>query len=321
VNHRILSVTPNPAIDRVIFVRNFHLGAVVRADRQTVTPCGKGVNASMVIHELGGDTVALGLTAGLTGEQHMRLLDELGVAYSFLPTEGEARMQMVLVDKAAGQQSTISTQSMRASPDDLAQLLGLVDRHAEKSWGLLCGGALPPGLPRDSYAQIIHRAREHRLLTLLDSSGDGLRFGLDGFPHILKINLDELAMLDKKAASAIQAGAQNGIRYLSHRLGDWASDALIITLGANGVLAVTPQAGYAAQALEVPPVNTAGAGDAMAGAIMLSRSRGDGWSKALALGIAAAASVVMTEGTGICHREEVERLVQQVEVHETVRIG
>jgi len=47
---------------------------------------------------------------------------------------------------------------------------------------------------------------------------------------------------------------------------------------------------------------------------MLARSRGDDWSTALALGTAAAASVVMNEGTGICRREQVEELLPQVQV-------
>ena len=63
----ILTLTPNPTIDRATFVRSFRLGTVVRAEREVVTPSGKGVDASLVIHELGGETVALGLNAGHTG--------------------------------------------------------------------------------------------------------------------------------------------------------------------------------------------------------------------------------------------------------------
>jgi len=315
MSSRILSVTPNAAIDRVIFVRNFRLGAVIRAEREIVTPCGKGVNASMVIHELGGGTLALGLTAGFIGEQHRHLLDELGVPHDFLPAVGEARMQTILVDEAIGQQSSIGAQTMQAGPEHLTQLIELVGKYASESWGLMCGGSLPPGLPRDSYAQIIHSAREHGLVTLLDSSGDGLRFGVSGFPHILNVNQDELAVLDAEAAAALKAGTETGHDYLSAYVGKWASDALIVTLESKGVLAVTTDGDFVAEPLKVPVINTAGAGDAVGGAVMLARSRGDDWPTALALGTAAAASVVMTEGTGICRRQEVQRLLPDVTVH------
>ena len=55
----ILTLTPNPTIDRVIFCRSFTLGTVVRAERETVTPSGKGVGASLVIF-LGAYLIALG---------------------------------------------------------------------------------------------------------------------------------------------------------------------------------------------------------------------------------------------------------------------
>ena len=48
----ILTLTPNPTIDRVLFVRGFRTGAVVRAEREVVTPSGKGVGASLVISDV-----------------------------------------------------------------------------------------------------------------------------------------------------------------------------------------------------------------------------------------------------------------------------
>lgn len=314
MTQRILSVTPNPAIDRVVFVRNFRFDAVIRAERTVVTPCGKGVNTAMVVHELGGDTLALGLTAGLIGEQHQHLLDELGVPHDFLPARGETRMQTILVDEAIGRQSSIGAQTLYATPAHLDDLIRLVNTHAEGSWGLMCGGSLPPGLPRDSYAHIVRHARALGLITLLDSSGDGLRCGTGGFPHILKVNRAELALLDEDAAAAVDAGTDTGRDYLARYLGTWASDALIVTRGPRGILALTTEGDFAAAALDVPVVNTAGAGDAVSGGIMLARSRGAGWVEALALGSAAAASVVQNEGTGICRRQAVEELLPQVAV-------
>ncbi|NLF02670.1 MAG: 1-phosphofructokinase, partial [Anaerolineales bacterium] len=79
----ILTITPNPALDRAVFVRGFRLGAVIRAEREALSPCGKGVSTSLVIHELGGVTVALGLRAGFTGQQLTALLDARGVLHDF----------------------------------------------------------------------------------------------------------------------------------------------------------------------------------------------------------------------------------------------
>lgn len=307
----ILTVTPNPTIDRAIFCRQFRLGAVVRAEREVITPCGKGVNAAMAIHELGGDTLAVGLKAGLTGEAHASLLDELGIKHDLVPAEGETRTLIVLVDLAAGQQSSISAPTLRATPEHLAQMTARLAGHAPDAWGLICGGSLPPGLPVDSYAHLVRWGRQQGLVTLLDSSGEPLRHGVAGRPHILKINRRELASLDAEAAG----DAADLAAKLQGRLGAWASEALVVTLGERGTVAVTREGSYHALPPEVPVTNTAGAGDALGGGLMLAHNRRAGWPAALALGTAAAASVLMNEGTGICRRAQVEELLPRVRVH------
>jgi 1-phosphofructokinase family hexose kinase len=310
----ILTVTPNPTIDRVVFVRDFRLGTTVRGEREVVTPSGKGVGASLVIHELGGETVAAGLNAGHTGRLLTDLLDERRIPHDFVPADGETRTAVVLVDLAVEQQSTITAPTLSATSEHLSQLLALLDRYAGRAWGVICAGRLPPGLPPDSYARLVRHARQRGLVTLLDSSGEPLRCGVAGLPHILKVNRHELRSLDSEMTGR-QGGADDIAELagrLAGRLGEWASDALIVTLGARGALAVTSEGCYHAQPPQVPVVNTAGAGDALSGGIVLARSQGADWPTALALGTAAAASVVMNEGTAICHREQVEELLPQV---------
>jgi tagatose 6-phosphate kinase len=314
-----LTLTPNPTIDRVIFCRDFRLGTVVRAERETVIPSGKGVDASLVIHALGGHTVVLGLSAGLNGRLHEGLLDEWGIAHDMVPACGETRMAIVLVDLAVNEQSTISAPTLAAREQSLQHLLGRVEGHAERAWGLICAGSLPPGLPGDSYAHLLCGARERGLVTLLDTSGAALRLGVRGRPHILKINLIELQALgDHVPAADPSSGLPLDVALLSERLagrlGDWAREAIVITLGHQGALAVTKEGAYWVHPPQVPVVNTAGAGDALDAGIMLARSRGADWPAALALGTAAAASVVMNEGTAICRKEQVEELMPQVQV-------
>jgi 1-phosphofructokinase family hexose kinase len=309
----ILTITPNPTLDRVIFVRDFRLGTVVRGEREVVTPSGKGVDSSLVIHELGGATVASGLNAGRSGLMLTELLEERGIAHDFVPACGETRMAIVLVDLAVNQQSTVSAPTLRARGEHLLQLLALLDRYIGRAWGMICGGSLPPGLPVDSYTHLLRRARQRGLTTLLDTSGQALREGVAGLPHILKVNRHEIESLDQDVTRMPDA-VPDLAEGLAPRLGEWASDALIVTLGERGALAVTHGGSYCALPPQVPVVNTAGAGDALNAGITLARSRGADWPEALALGTAAAASVVMNEGTGICRREEVEALLPQVQV-------
>jgi len=199
----ILTLTPNPTIDRVVFVRGFRLGATIRAEREMVTPSGKGVDASLVIHELGGETVALGLDAGITGQLHRDLLDRWGVRHDFCEALGETRTATVLVDLDAEMQSTISAPTLRAIGSHLTELVHAVGRHAEGAWGLICGGSLPPGLPTDSYARLIRSARERGLFVLLDTSGEALARGMEVRPHVVKVNAQELGVVDPQIVALV----------------------------------------------------------------------------------------------------------------------
>jgi 1-phosphofructokinase family hexose kinase len=316
----ILTLTPNPTIDRVVFCRDFRLGMVVRAERETVIPSGKGVDASLVIHELGGATVALGLTAGLNGRLHRELLDRWGIAHDLVPAWGETRMAVVLVDLAVDKQSTISAPTLSANAGHLARLCDTLARHADRSWGLICGGSLPPGFPGDSYARLLRFSRQRGLVTLLDASGEALCQGVLGLPHVLKVNAREVQTLDTRVFAALgtNAGALDELtaltEWLAVHLGEWASEAIVVTLGERGALAVTTAGTWVVRPPDVPVINTAGAGDALAAGIMMARSEGRDWPAALILGTAAAASVVMNKGTAICRREQVEELAPRVQV-------
>jgi 1-phosphofructokinase family hexose kinase len=320
----ILTLTPNPTVDRATFVRGFRLGTVVRAEREVVTPSGKGVDASLVIHELGGETLALGLNAGHTGRLLAGMLDAWGVGHDFCAAQGETRTATVLVDLAVDEQSTISTATLSATEEHLAQLLQKLDQYAGRAWGLVCGGSLPPGLPADSYARILRHARNLGLVTLLDTSGEALAQGVAGLPHVLKVNRHEVVALGADVQRVDASGREaphalaGGLAGLFER---WASEALIVTLGDQGSLAVTQEETYWARPPRVPVSNTAGAGDALAGGLMLARSRGECWPEALTLGTAAAASVVMNEGTAICRRAQVEQLSAEVSVQRVDREG
>lgn len=314
----ILTLTLNPAIDHVLWVDHFQLGQTIRALRETRTPSGKGIGSSLVIHELGGVTTAIGYTAGLAGDMLIALLDGAHIAHDLLPVAGETRIATLIVDQQSGQQSTVSAATLRVTESDLARLLEQLDSHAPSAWGIICAGSLPPGLPADAYATIMRHLNAAGLFTLLDTSGPALTAGISGLPHVLKINAEEARSLSADLALAVASPAETvaSLTQLHRFRGVWARDALVVTLGQHGALAITPEGNYRVHPLSVPVVSTAGAGDALNAGLMLALSRGESWASALAWGTAAASSVVMNAGTAVCQRRQVAELYSQVTVEE-----
>ena len=65
-------------------------------------------------------------------------------------------------------------------------------------------------------------------------------------------------------------------------------------------------------AIDVPRRSAVGAGDSMVGAIVLRLARGSELREAVRFGMAAGAAAMMTPGTELCRREDVERLYAQI---------
>jgi 1-phosphofructokinase family hexose kinase len=309
----ILTVTLNPTLDRAVFVRNFRLGTLTRAEKEVLTPSGKGVDASLVLHELGHPTLATGLLAGHHGRLLVTLLDAIGVAHDFVWAEGETRHALVLVDQAVRAQSTISASTLHADERHLQALLRTMSRHLPSARFAILAGSLPAGCLADAYPRLIAHCRQAGVPTLLDTSGAALAAGIaETAPEIVKINLLELGELLGATGDDLVAiaGAAASLR---ERL---SNQAVIVTLGVQGVVAATDSGLWHAQPPCVAVVNDAGAGDALAGCVAWSRAAGRDWPDALRLGAAAAAAVVMTAGTAQCDRAEVERLLPAVEVRQ-----
>lgn len=319
----ILTLTPNPTIDRVYYVPRLLPGLVHRATKEVATPSGKGIDVSIILHLLGEPTVALGLNAGHMGRVLCALLDEWGIQHDLVEALGETRTVPVLVETGSGDEYTITAPTLFAEEQHLPLLMERIKAHAGQAWGLVCAGSLPQGLPTDSYTHILRYVHPLGLTTLLDASGTSLRDGIAGLPHILKVNHGELAAIDntfQPHADTIDAsrGEPSNLSVfaakLANQLGTLARDAIIISMGKHGALAVTESGSFYAAALDVPVAVTNGAGDAMNAGVMRARKQGADWPDALRLGVAAAGAAVMHAGTAGCDPAQVERLLPQVAI-------
>jgi 1-phosphofructokinase family hexose kinase len=335
----ILTITPNPTLDRAIFVRGFQLGSIVRAEREVLTPSGKGVDVSLVLHALGHPTLAAGLQAGIHGGIARELLDARGVLHQFVEAEGETRHALVLIDLARGAQSTISAATLRADQRHLAALLGIMRERLPAAHYAVLAGSLPPGWPADAYRPLIRACRAAGVACLLDTSGAALSAALLGdadpnsgtMPDIVKVNLIEfLSLCEAGPGPGAPAGPGQQLRdarlqaesigpvaqaaaQLRARLG---LEALIVTLGGRGAVVVSREQTWHATPPPVSVLNDAGAGDALAAGVVWTRAHGGGWAEALRLGTACAAAVVTTPGTAECDAQLVDRLYGQVLVEQ-----
>lgn len=305
----ILTVTPNTALDRVIFLQGFCWGRTMRAHGAVWSPGGKGTDVAWILGELGQPCLATGLAAAESGRRLQQMLEARGVQTDFSWADGETRTNYVLVDTGRGKQATVTVSGLLVRPEHVADLEARLERWLPQCRALVLGGSVAPGMSPDWYVPWIRRARAQRLPVLLDASGETLARCAPAGPTVLKPNLDELAEL----AGRPLAGRDDAARAARELLG-WGIDLVVASLGAEGAVAVTAGGAWYLPALPVQPVNCAGAGDALMAGLASGFAAGWPLDKSLRLATAAATAVVTTPGTAECHRADVERFLPQVRV-------
>ena len=303
----IVTVNPNTAIDRTIFVPTFVINRTIRATSFAIGMGGKAADASYILGELGIPNLALGFAAGQTGEQMDAMLRAKGVTTDFVWTAGETRHNVLIVCEDGSGQSTLANESLVVTQKDVDLLWEKYLTTLSFASCIILGGSLPTGVQVGFYTTMIREARRRDIPVVFDASGAALRAGLEGRPTIVKPNQFELGELTSERIASINDAYQ-----VARKIQITYGSSLIVTLGEQGALAVLPDRSYFVPPLEVKVVSTAGAGDGVLAGLAVCVSRKQAWEEGLHLGFAAAAAVMMTPGTADCHRSDVESLLTKV---------
>jgi 1-phosphofructokinase len=305
----IVTVTFNTSIDRTLFIKDFAWNQTIRASRSVIGMGGKATDASWVLGELGYNNLALGFAAGDTGRIMEKMLQNRGSMTDFVWVGGETRTNIVVISEDGKGQSTLATTGLEISPGDLDELQAKYTSSLKQARCVIIGGSVPPGIDVSVYTDMVKQARAAGLPVIFDASGPGLKAGIEGRPSISKPNIDEIADLYGQRVGSIAAAYRAG-KDLQAKYGT----VFVITLGKEGALAVMADKAYRIPVLDIPVVSTAGAGDAVLAGMAAALSRGKPIEDGLRLGFAAAAAVCLTPATADCRREDVERLLPQVEL-------
>ncbi|MCG3206594.1 MAG: Tagatose-6-phosphate kinase [Anaerolineae bacterium] len=306
----ILTVTPNAALDRVMFIDEFRPGTSMRPDRWLDKVGGKALDASVALAMFGVDTLALTFVAGSVGQALIGLLDGYGIRHDEIWLAGETRISHVLVETNYRRHSHLTAGSITVPPEAGAELLAKIDRHAPAADWLVAGGTLPAGLPPDFYARLVARAAKHNRPVLLDSSGAPVQAVLESPPAVLKMNWGEFSYTFNAPAGSFEQ-LVNQARQVRQQ---YQLPALVLTCGEQGIVAITPAGALHASCPPQPVVNAAGAGDVASAGLAWRLSLGEAWPAALRWTVAASAASVLTEGTADCRLADIEQILPQTTV-------
>lgn len=309
----ILTLTPNSALDRVIFIEEFTPGLPMRASKVVDCVGGKGLDASVALASLGVETLGLSFVAGDIGRRLAEVLDGYGIRHDLVWLEGESRLAHVVVETRFHRHSHVMTGSLEITPAAAAELLQRYRAGLGGAAGVSMGGSLPPGLPVTYYRDMTRVAQDELgVPALIDSHGPSILAALPARPAVIKMNWREFN-------TTFGLGSETMAELVGQARGVFEREklpALVITCGEDGILALTPDGVYLARIPAQQAVNAAGAGDATSAAVAWRRSLGEPWPDVLRWTAAIGAASVLTEATAECRPADVERLLPQARVEE-----
>lgn len=301
----LVAVCMNPSFDRTVTVQALRVGEVNRVLSVRQDVGGKGINVAVTARRLGMESRVIGC-AGEDGIDKVRdALDAEGVQHAFLPVTGAVRLNTKVVSLSGAPVTEINEPGAAVPDAARQQFFAMAKEQLRDSRYVVLTGSLPPECPADTYRQMMEMMPEHRWV--LDVSGEALLSGLSAKPFLVKPNREELEAtlgrplhtmqeLCMAARELLQRGAQH----------------VLLSLGKEGALWVSPQGTMHAPALPVPVRSTVGAGDAMVGGVMAALDKTDDVRLAFQYGMAAGNASVMTEGTQLIRAEDFAQLLPQV---------
>lgn len=293
----IITLTPNPSIDRTVAFTELRRGAVNRALSSRVDPGGKGVNVARALTAHGVAATAVLPVGGPEGHLMDKLLTDAGVDRLGVPIRESIRLNVTAVEPD-GTTTKLNEPGPRLDEEELRLLLEAVTTRVESAgggdvWVVACG-SLPPGAPEDLYARLVRSAREAGARVAVDSSGPPLRPAVAASPDLIKPNRVELEELVGASLTTLGDVIDAAADLVLGGVGTVA-----VSLGRDGAVLVDGDTAVHARAVIERPRSTVGAGDCMLAGLLHGLSTGTDAGSALRTGVLWGAAAVRLPGSRV----------------------
>jgi 6-phosphofructokinase 2 len=301
---RIMTLTMNPAIDKSTGVDNVVAERKLRCQPPRFEPGGGGINVSRAMAKLGGTSLILYPAGGPPGTMLEHLLDQEGLDHQKIPIEGWTRENLTVYEETSGQQFRFGMPGPEVRTSEWEGCLQALTEASPAPSYIVVSGSLPPGVPGDFYGRVAAISRRVGAKLIVDTSEAALALAVQEGVFLIKPNLRELDHLAGKEIEG-ETEQEEVARDLVER---GRSEVVVVSLGAAGALMVTGEGSQRLRAPTVPIKSKVGAGDSMVAGMVLGLAQGRSLEDVVRLGVAAGAAAVMTPGTELCRREDVEHL-------------
>lgn len=307
----ILTVTPNPCVDKTVFIPTLEPGGRYRAQRYSCIPGGKGTNVSRAVKALGGETKALVIVGGHTGRHVVEMIAQQdGVDCLPCWCAAPTRTITTVLETDLGRQTAFFEPGPALTPDEAEELVSIAIDALQSAQLLTLNGTVPCDILNGLYARLIEAAKGLGVPVLLDSHGEPFRRGLGAGPDFIKPNQQEAEEFLGRALgteadrwAAVDAFHAAGIRGVVMSLGE---DGALFSIEGLGRLRARPP--------KIKEVNPVGSGDALVAGIAMGLLNDWPLEQLARTAIACGAANAMSWDIGHFTAEEVAQIAADVEI-------
>lgn len=300
----VYTVTFNPSLDYIISLQGFQMGMTNRTREEQMLPGGKGINVSTVLHNLGIENTALGFTAGFTGQEIERMVNEIGFQCDFIKTRtGFSRINVKLKDYDGTEINGMGPVIQKEEAEALMEKL----RGLQEGDVLVLAGSIPESLPDSIYRDILAELQGKGIFFIVDATKDLLLNVLEYHPFLIKPNnheLGEIFDVELKTRESV-------IPYAKKLQEEGARNVLVSMAGEGAVLVAETGEVYMLPAPKGKLVNAVGAGDSMVAGFVAGWLEYQSYIHAFRMGVAAGSASAFSEL--LATREEIQGIYRQLE--------
>lgn len=301
---KIATLTLNPALDVTTSTDAVRPTHKLRCAAPSFEPGGGGINVARVVHALGGEVTAVFPCGGSRGALFEKLLRDAGVPIAPVPIAGATRESLTVDETGTGEQYRFVLPGPSLDEAEIVRLLETLAALDGPPAFLIASGSLPPGCDPAIFRRLCALCSRIGARLVIDTSGPALAAVEGTCAYLIKPSLREVQELVGRelATEADECAAAQELLVRGF------AEVVVVSLGERGALLVAEGTALRMPAIEVPIGSAVGAGDSMVAGITLALAAGRSLEEALRYGIAAGAAALITPGTELARREDVERL-------------
>ena len=299
----IYTLTLNPALDYDMYIKEDlkteHLNL---ADKVNYRAGGKGINVSKVLKNLDVESVAIGYTAGFTGNFIIEDLKKDGIKSEFVELDGNTRINVKV--NGNDKETEITGVSPIISEEKLKLLMEKVS-HLKDGDILVLSGSIPESISKTIYKELSEKIKTN-VEIVLDTRGNLLQNNIHN-NFFIKPNIHELRDMFNEKLETKQEIVKKCSFFLERGVKN-----VIISRGGDGALLVNKDFVLEASVPKGELINSIGAGDSMVAGFIAGHEKGMSTDDSFRLAVAAGSATAYSYG--LAEKDFVNKLYEEINI-------